>query len=524
MGGVYPTAYRPGNFVSPGAGFQSTDYSKVVDAPPRLGLFNKWYIAPAAIAVAHPGAVVFEGPKLPVPGWVVPVLLGSELFADILQYLYDASLATAEPPSFYVPDEYSRGNLVEEDLTGETDKIEPVEVHDLPPLVFPAHYGFTQQLTCSVPCDHSCKRSYYAATNAFVKGVCGNNYGGAPTFVNGANVTYYTYCVNANDYSCLPGCSGGAGANPTKIAGQWTRNPGYGGLAYPYGAANVAPASSAIADDGVVDRGATCDLVPYYPTAWDLPVQQPGQRWISVIGWPFALQKAPAVPVTVAKPDAVTDVPPGARTVQAIEQAALRSFASVAFPAVPMPRVRELKVKTLAALKTFKAAYGFVTELKDFVSALWKGLPRCMQRKYGKGGPTIEQMGEDLVNAYGQINADDVKTMLKNVIKNEIQDAAYGQLGKFNSHVSKMAMKPIDTPFGFHSGNAGQGFAAGRGKKTGPRIDLNKINDAVDYAVDNVWGPSETMGKVDKAVRDKKHPGKTKRVEVRCAPGFKLAS
>lgn len=273
--------------------------------------------------------------------------------------------------------------------------------------------------------------------------------------------------------------------------------------------------------------------IPFYPTAWDLPIKEPGELAPPMAGWPFAQRRNPPMPawaealprvpavhpgtgeVVGTKP--ITETSPGARVVTTIDTSigTIRTTLADTFGFPPDAGTKEVKAKTLAALGTFKAAYGFVTELKDFAQALWKGLPRCAQGKYGKGGPTSLQMLADVYHFWDNIRPDDIKVMLKNVIKNEIEDRAYGKFGQFNSKVSKAAMTPLGTPFGFQVMNTAGGFGPKEHKKRGaPKIDFREVDHAVDFAVDTVWG-FDSSDASPKTIAY----GKIKK-EQRCPPGF----
>lgn len=570
--GDYPVAYRRGNFRDVGSGLQGSANQKWVYPPPPEGYYegtqyigpvlkdsstSKWvypptyteeligsgyygrtlpdprydgyhqekwvtppmptmeplygyeYLGNAALAIAaRPGAYT-AGPEF--PWFAAAVLLGTEAVAETLQYLYDR--AAEDAPRYYVPVEKKKAERGADDLVDPGESGSDVIGGSGEPIVVPAYTGWTMTtapLSCNVYSLYTTfiGRVYYNVGNCGPCAAC-TGYTGPLVSTQTADVAAGFVDVwqwPAHNYKLRicgirkPGTIGAENSCPIIV--------GYSSKAWP----------TSKADEEDV---ATTVRIPLFMTPWALPIKRPGEVRLPVVGWPFAVPGVRPVPQEIAKPDEAVAVIPGSRVITKFDELASILALSAAFPTVPKKGADELKVKTLAAMKTFKKAYGFVTEMKDFARALWKGLPPCMRRKYGRGGPTVQQMGADVANAWSQLNSDDIKAMLKGVIENEITDRTYGQMGKFNKYVSGVAMRRTGNPFGFGVGNYGQGFSRTTGKKGSPRFDMTAINDAVDHAVDNIWGPSNVMGKVQKVVRDKAHPGKTKFVDVRCGKNFR---
>lgn len=296
--------------------------------------------------------------------------------------------------------------------------------------------------------------------------------------------------------SCGAIASGGIAAGPSAntvtrkvtidLAGRlrwndtWARNVGYSG---PFTATGYTVSPLAAVDQSGAEEDAPPLLVP---TAWDLPIRLPGEVEVSVIGWPFAQQRSPAVPRDLAPPR-VRPLAPGERQVTKIDHdghVVTRLIADTfGFP--PSRGTKELKMRTLRTLMVFKSAYGAVTEIKDFAQALWKGLPKQFRKKYGKGGPTAVQMLQDVYEAWDKLNSNDVKNMLKNLISNEMQDFMYGLFGQFNQKVSNEFFQHADAPFGFQTA---QQVGSSRGKHNSPHLDEKRLRDLVGKAVDYAWG------------------------------------
>ena len=131
------------------------------------------------------------------------------------------------------------------------------------------------------------------------------------------------------------------------------------------------------------------------------------------------------------------------------------------------PRGRKQKkfmAQSKLAFRAIANVFGSLTEVSDFVEALWKALPKKYRYGYyalhGKGGKIVyvrrhkaglPQMSRDIFNHLDQI---DMNGAIWNVLTNQLEDALVGKFGKAQQRASKDYLNQIGRPFGFGTGPA----------------------------------------------------------------------
>lgn len=102
---------------------------------------------------------------------------------------------------------------------------------------------------------------------------------------------------------------------------------------------------------------------------------------------------------------------------------------------------------------------GTVTESIDFIEAVHKALPKDVRmhwRKDAKGKwrpvkPAVDVMLADLYQHFDKL---DLNEALKNVLIEQLQDAAVGKLGKRAQQEAKPFLEKLGRPVGFGTGPA----------------------------------------------------------------------
>lgn len=441
----------------------------------------------AAAAVYSPGFQLGNIPPAPLP--VVAFLSAFVAAWKALDYFdpQGANVLRENYPFLY---DALDPRLSEEDITGEKIIQRKVESSPLPdanggePVVIPAMFGFTLTLNCE-PCagqagwDNGLKKA--SGTNvACCAGTSANSLNNFP--VGPATNKAYVYKQNTarigqtNEYSKRY---------------EYTRNPGYNGVPSPY------PVALPLSPDVPVDVGNDVNN-PVFPTAWSLPIRNPGV--VKNPPWPFPIPGV-SIPAPIAPGvGAGAGVGAGVGTVPIplpiVLIPVLGGGALAASPASPLPvnpkppgpNKREIKMKGKGA-KAFKYMVNEVTEFRDFVQALWKALPqelrsKCKGPRGGRAKCTLQDMIKDLArNAkYLWNNEQWAKEALKQVIVNEIQDTFYGHAGqRYTQAANALRSKGLwGDVAGFQTGNAYRPRAEVKGEP-------DRLYNIVSAVVDAVW-------------------------------------
>lgn len=222
-----------------------------------------------------------------------------------------------------------------------------------------------------------------------------------------------------------------------------------------------------------------------YPTeivdAWSEPIEQPSLGRRHVVGWPFSFglprlsptdvfaessTKEPAKPIgrtdsvaqALAKPiegTVVTTV--GLGGIVTVPYPDTWGFPTNKFPHPPGPKTKERKIKKGPVMGKINFMIGQVTEIRDFVQALWEALPKKYRPKRvgPKGGrrkPTLLEMMGDIWNARDYVMSSEqwVHDAMINAITNEIIDNIYGTAGQ---QYRKAYQRLLDS--GEYAGGAG---------------------------------------------------------------------
>jgi hypothetical protein len=123
----------------------------------------------------------------------------------------------------------------------------------------------------------------------------------------------------------------------------------------------------------------------------------------------------------------------------------------------PGRNTKEKKTRVSTAGTAIRVVFDAVSEVRDFVQALWDALPRDKQtrvrqvpkskRYYGVRyqHPTLQQMLADLYNGLDDV---DWNKAFDNVMENEIKDRAYGKLGRVSGQAGAALGKPVGVGLG----------------------------------------------------------------------------
>jgi hypothetical protein len=201
------------------------------------------------------------------------------------------------------------------------------------------------------------------------------------------------------------------------------------------------------------------ELIPGYGRTTgpepDLTTPQPvrfDERPVVIIGVATITAPAPGVPdpVTQANPDLKTKPPPGIPP-------------HVSAP--PGPGVKERKANHKAAWRLLiMRGINFVTESKDALDAIWDALPDEYKTGYfklhGKHGRVYwkrrrkaspQDKMKDLYRHYDKI---DISDALKNLLVEQLKDAAYGKFGEARKRQARGMLDRLGRPVGLESGPA----------------------------------------------------------------------
>lgn len=148
------------------------------------------------------------------------------------------------------------------------------------------------------------------------------------------------------------------------------------------------------------------------------------------------------------------------------------------------PGIRTKERKIIVAINGVVATIvNTITEGDDLIDALWKALPK---RFRSKGKVTAQQKLADIYKHYGEV---DLVDAVYNIIANQIEDAAYGKLGKLGA---KAARRSADT--GYNRRSVGYQF----GDRYRPKARMEGTFELPDFGD---YLPSFSVDDAIRAVR-----------------------